>query len=174
MTPTNLLKCNTALIPLPLFFLSSDAAYSHPPFSLVNTGPSTAMQCGGPQPGAGGHVHLPAPTPPAQGNCPLPSSQHTHVKSFWSWQIVALHMSVNVLASVKRCFSPGLGSSLRFQMVTGLQSLCRAAAVDLRATLPQHHCPPLPCPPRQAPLLLSLLSHPTLKMHCWIYTKVTF
>lgn len=104
-----LLKSIAALIPFNLFFVSSDSANSHPPRSPVYTGPSTAVQCGGPQPGAGRHVHLPATTSPAQGNCHLPSTQHTHVQRFRSRFIskerkVALNMLVTLITRVKHWF----------------------------------------------------------------------
>lgn len=102
-------KKNKRLIAFNLFFVSSDSANSHPPRSPVYTGPSTAVQCGGPQPGAGRHVHLPATTSPAQGNCHLPSTQHTHVQRFRSRFIskerkVALNMLVTLITRVKHWF----------------------------------------------------------------------
>lgn len=65
-----------------LLFVFSDSANSHPSRSPVYTGPPAALQRGGPQPGAGRHVHLPANTSAAQGNAHLPSTQHTHVTWF--------------------------------------------------------------------------------------------
>lgn len=50
-----------------------DSANSHPPHSPVYTGPSAALQCGGPQPGAGRHVHQSATTSTAQGGYHLPN-----------------------------------------------------------------------------------------------------
>lgn len=111
-----LLKSIAALIPFNLFFVSSDSANSHPPRSPVYTGPSTAVQCGGPQPGAGRHVHLPATTSPAQGNCHLPSIQHTHVQRFRSCFIskerkVALNILVTLITWVKHCFFFSISSA---------------------------------------------------------------
>lgn len=143
--------------------MSSDSANSHPPRSPVYTGPTTAVQFRGPQPGAGGHVHLPATPSPAQGSYHDPPLEKTHEKT----QELLCCVCSNHCCLVS-C------SSLRFQMVTGLPSLRRAAAADLRATTPPHHCPHRPCPPHQAPLPHTTPpSHPTPKRLRWICTRVS-
>lgn len=155
--------------------MSSDSADSHPPLSPVYTGPSAALQRGGPQPGAGGHVHLSASAPSAQGNCHLTSTQLTRLKRL----LVFLHYYGGWHYFHINFFVSFLFSSLRFLTVTGLRSLRRAAAVDLRVTPPLHPCPHhlhLPPPPHHPAPLLQTSSplHPALKMHLWSCTKVSW
>lgn len=144
-------------------FVSSDSAHPHPPGPPVYSGPPAALQCGGTQPGAGGHVHLPASAPSAQGNCPLPSlSTHDSCK------IACNIMEADVI------YIAHILSSWRFQTATGLRFLRRAAAVDLRVTPPLHPCPPHPVPPHPVPLpQTSPIPHRTLKMHLWMCNKVS-
>lgn len=152
-------KCS--LNSISVVFVSSDSANSHPSRSPVYTGPSTALQCGGPQPGAGRHVHLPATAPPAQGNCHLHTA-YTHGTIVALLTKSMMWLTLNVLSAPWGSrWSPGSSPSTELQQwISEWPRHHTPVLILLLTQLPSHLHLHLPtqlwrCTSRSAPRLAS-------------------
>ena len=110
--------------------------------------------------------------PPNKRMCKRIRKYLTQIKT---WRFLN-RLLLMLIKQCKRCCFLSWLSSLRFQTDTGLRSLRRAAAADLRVTPPSPHLSPhLPPPPHPAPLPpTSPAPCPIVKMHFLTRTKVGF